>query len=818
MPFASLRTRLILVLAAAIIPFVLYMAVTSAQEKNVAGATLRAEAMARARTTARTLDERMRTINELLDSAMVQINAPGERGLMQLADSRPNPLVRHLSIAVLDTTGRRRLLLLGEAARVDSIPKGRRDTVAAAASGGRSGALFDRVDEGDSRIPNDSIAMIVARPIPKRAQPCGCLGDSTGVIVAVLSDKGLQGLLGTDTLPEGAIAVMLGRSGSPLGRLEKPTRWIDRYGDEPALVSAGVEREGVFALRGKDDVQRAVGFSALERLPWRVYVGLPISAKAERAEHGVRDAVALGALSFAIGMGGIMLVLGTFPSPLRTLTSDIARLATGALTHRSELASQGGDAGDAGLALNAFASELQTEHDEMQEELDRALEVFEFSPVAMWLTDASAASANSGRIRLANAAAARLLGVAAGSLVGQRDDELLDPAAAHLMAPMESGMTAQPVRAGRAQVLTAGGNRRACTVTVTHLTGDATPMRLVTVIEASAAVTAGTPVGAAVAEPSVSAMVVAGRAAPIAAPSPVATAPVVAVIPTVTPEATVTLTAASGSAGSDEPRLVGFAGDVADEFNDLLIGVAGFTQLAMENTHDADMQGLALKRIRELSGHGLTVARQVQSFGGRAMALRGVIDVNEIITEVLQTVGDSLQPEIELDLRLTTSPAVVHADPAMVHDAANALITNAREAMPEGGTLTVATTFVEVPDDRTGQYAAAPGQYIVLTLADNGAGMTPDVQSRMFEPFFTTRSRRGAGLGLAAVAGIARAHGWSISVESEAAVGTAISMYMPLATEERLSAVDDEAITDAALEAALSPAVATAGTQPHEAA
>ncbi len=808
MPFASLRTRLILVMAAAIVPFVLYMAVTSAQETNVAGAALRAESVARARTTARNLDERMRTLNELLDSALVQVNIPGERGLIQIVDTKPNPLARHLSIAVLDTTGQRRRLLLGEAARVDSMPIARRVAVAAIAAAARSGARFDRVDEGEARTPNDSIAMIVARAIPKRAQPCGCLGDSAGVLVAVLSDKGMQGLLGSDTLPEGAVAVMLGRSGAPLGRLEKPTRWIDRYADEPALVSAGVEREGAFPLRGIDDVQRAVGFSALERLPWRVFVGLPISAKAERAEHGLRDAVALGALSFAVGVAGILLVLSTFPSPLKTIASDLKRLAAGTLTHRSSLTAQGGDAGAVGEAFDALAGELETERDEQREELDRAMEVFETAPVAMWLSDASAATANSGRIRLANEAAVRLLGVAAGSLVGQRDDELLDPSAAHLVAPIAADVKQPAVRSGRALVLTADGTRRACAVTVTPLTGEAQPMRLVTVLEV----------------PTASSVAPAASVAPIAAalpaavaPQPIASAmtmaPAISPIPSVTPEAMITVTPPAPAGGTGDARFETFAGNVADEFNDVLIGVAGFTQLAMENTHDADMQDMALKRIRELSGHGLTVARQVQSFGGRAMAPRSVIDVNEIIGEVLNSVGGALHPDVELDVRLTTSPAVVRADPAMLYDATTALIANAREAMPEGGTLTVATTFVEVPEDRAGQYAAAPGQYIVLTLADNGAGMHPEVQARMFEPFFTTRSRRGAGLGLAAVAGIARAHGWSISVESEAAVGTAISIYMPLATEVVAAAADSEPITDAALDEALSPAISAAAVQ-----
>jgi nitrogen-specific signal transduction histidine kinase len=772
MPFASLRNRLILVVTAAILPIVLYLAFTSTREKNLAATALQTEALARARATAELLDDRMRTVNEMLDSAMMLVNSPGDRGPMQIVDSKPNPLASALSIAFLDSAGRRRRVLLGDGERVEAVPLRRRALLAAAtvsAQRGKTlGAVTDLVEEGDEREPSDSIAMIVVRPVQRRTSACRCLADTVGVVVAVLSDKGMQSLLGSDALPANAVAVLMGRMKS-IGRIARPTRWIDNFNSDPSVVAAGVQSEGSFVVRGLDDVERFVGFAKLARLPWRVFIGLPVASTSPLASHGARDAIALAVISLLIGIGGVLLALRGFANPLKRLIADIKHLAAGDLAHRSELAKNSGDIGAAGVALNVLAADLEVEREQTLQELERAMQVFEESPVAMWLSDASSATAQSGRITSANAAAAKLLGVPANALVGQRDDELIDAGSAHLLGAVSGGSPLPAPRQGNARLLAADRSRRECVLSVTHLDGGAHPVRLVTAQEVPSRATAE-PIPASTSVP-------AAAAAAAAAPQ----------TPVLTPPARVTndpsaVTSDGADAASDHV-VVDFAGRVADEFNEVLIGVAGFTQLALENTHDPDMQGMALKRIRELSGHGLDVARRMQSYGGRAMSSGIVVDVNATLADALSTLEGALQPDIELDLRYTSSPAVVRADPAMLHDAATALIVNAREAMPDGGTLTVATTFVEVPSDRGDQYAAAPGRYIVLTLADTGHGMTRETQARMFDPFFTTRERRGAGLGLAALAGIAREHGWVINVDSEVGVGTAISIYMPLAID-----------------------------------
>ena len=749
MPSSSFQNRLIAVAAAAIAPFVVYMAVTAGREKTMARTALRADVIARARGTAVNLDERLRTIDELLDSAMAQVTVPGRSDRqVELVDPRPNPLARTLTIAALDSTGRRRRVLLGDADRLEAVPLERRAALMGTALAGHftttSKALPEIIDEGMDRTPTDSIAMIIVRPFARRTEACGCLADTLGALVAVLSDKGIQSLLGSDTIPESGVAVLTGQSSVPIGRIARPARWIDRSAGDTAVLPAAGLREGVISVRGTDNATRTVGFATLERTPWRVFVGLPSEAATSASDARLRDTALLALLALAIAIGGVVLAMRTLSAPVQVLIADARRFGAGALSHRSSVDGAEGELGELGTAMNAMAAELEARKKVTTEDLQRFMQVFEDSPVAMWIADASADGAASCRILQANPAAARLLGVSVGSLMGQRDGELVDATGAPLVAPVAIGDQAPPTRSGPASLLTADGSRRDCILTVTHLSDQASPMRLVTAQEVR------------VAEP---------------APDGVTVARVT----------------------HSNADLVSFAGKIADQFNDVLVGMSGFTQFAIENEHDPDMRAMALKRMQELSGRGLSVARQLQCYGGRGMSHRRVVDINDTITDTLESMQGALNRETVLDLRLSPASSTVLADPAILQDAVTALLTNAREAMPRGGSLTVATTFVQVPDDRSGRYPAPAGQYVVLTVADTGVGMTPDAQRHMFDPFWTTQQRRGAGLGLAAVAGIAREHQWVVSVESEPKVGTAISIYMPLAVADATAAPSPQA-------------------------
>ena len=753
-PFANLRTRLLLVVAAAIAPFVLYAGLSAAQEKTSADSVLRVEGLGRAKASAHLFDDRVRAIEVLLEEGMARAMQPGATEFrLPMADSLPQRFARALSIAVIDTGGRRVAQVFGSGPRIEAIPRERRMALVSMAIVNerktRNGpSTF--VDEGVTRTPGDSIALMIVRPIPRPRYPCHCLADTRGALAAVLSDATIQSMLGVDSLPDGGVAVLMGRSGLPLGRIVTPGRWIDKDVPDASVLSTSVAREGVVEMTGLDGERRTVGFAALSRLPWRVYVGLANKKMSAVPDQRLRDALMLALLALTIALVGVVLASRSFSGPLQTLVADTRRLAAGALSYRTDVATQGGEIGALGAAMNTLATDLEQKRKATQDELSAAMTVFEASPLPTWISDAAVWGNSRDRIRQANAAAAAMFGVAAGALVGQRDTELFDDAGAGLLvqdAKRSDAGGAAPARIGRAAVLMPTATHRDCLLCVAHVTSSRGTMRVVTVLDA-----------------------------PVQ-PDPDPTGEVHA-----EPEAETAVAAPEVPHEDVQAALVAFAGHIGDEFSGLLQGMTGYTQLAVESADDPDMQLVAIERIRVLTAQGLTFARQVRAFSRRVPLDVSVIDANDSIKALLDDMLGQLGDAVELEVRYNISPALVRADPALLTQVVSSLISNARDAMPKGGTLSVATTLLEIPEDPDVPYAAPPGSYIVLTVADTGAGMSAEEQERMFEPFRSTNngSHRSSGMALAAARGIAIEHGWVIGVDSEQDVGTAVSIYMQM--------------------------------------
>lgn len=750
-PFTSLRTRLLLVVAAAIAPFVLYAGLSAAQEKTSADSVLRVDGLARAKASANLFDERLRSIELLLEEGMRQATQPasGRIGL-PMADSLPRNFAKALSISVIDTGGRSIAHLMGSATRMDAIPRERRIALVSTAIVNERQKVDGPstfVDEGVARAPSDSIALMIVRPIPRQHSICRCLADNPSAIAAVLSDAAIQSMLRVDSLPDGGVAVLMGRSGLPLGRIVTPGRWIDRDVPDTLVLGASVAREGVIEMTGLDGQQRTVGFAALDRLPWRVYIGLERQKTTAVPDQRLRDALMLALLAFTIALVGVVLASRTFSAPLQTLVADTRRLSAGALSHRTSVAERADEIGALGVAINGLASDLEQRRKSMLEQLTAAMAVFDASPLPTWIAESNGTEKTHDRIRQANDAAARMFGVTPGALVGQRDTELFDESGVTLLAAddavTEEGEV-QP-RIGRAQVLNGTATHRDCLLCVAHLASSRGTVRIVTVLDA-----------------------------PVK-PDAEATEP----LATRTP-----LASRLPETPSEEQQgvLLSFAGHIADEFTGLLQGLEGYTQLAVDSVDDPDMQYVAIERIRTLSAQGLKFARQVRAFSRRDALDVSVIDANETVTALLADLTGRLGNKVELDVRQNIAPALVRADPELLTQVVSALISNARDAMPNGGTLSVATTMLEIPEDPDVPYAAPPGSYIVLTVADTGVGMTTDEQEQMFEPFWSTKNGTGrtVGLALAAARGIAMEHGWVIGVDSEADGGTAVSIYMPM--------------------------------------
>ena len=226
-------------------------------------------------------------------------------------------------------------------------------------------------------------------------------------------------------------------------------------------------------------------------------------------------------------------------------------------------------------------------------------------------------------------------------------------------------------------------------------------------------------------------------------------------------------------------------GGVAHDFNNLLTVVSGNLQMLEERLAEDPAACAMIRSAARAAGRGADLTRKLLAFARRQTLQPRAIEVASWLDSLAEILRRTLGPNIDIDTFYESGMPAVRADPAMLDTALLNLAVNARDAMPSGGKLVLSATSLH----HTGAASAAArdlaaGRYVLLTVADTGSGMTPDVLAKAFEPFFTTKdSSKGSGLGLSLVYGFVKQSGGHIEVESSPGRGTSIRMMLPMVTE-----------------------------------
>jgi diguanylate cyclase (GGDEF)-like protein len=223
------------------------------------------------------------------------------------------------------------------------------------------------------------------------------------------------------------------------------------------------------------------------------------------------------------------------------------------------------------------------------------------------------------------------------------------------------------------------------------------------------------------------------------------------------------------------------AGGVAHDFNNLLMVIKGYSELLAERLRENDPLRRMAEEALKAADRAAALTGQLMAFSRQQKLQPKVLDLNAVIAEVEKLLRRLLGEHIELATVAEPGLAPVEADPGQIEQVILNLAVNARDAMPEGGKLTIATSGVELnPGFVRSHHGAKPGSYVRLTVSDTGVGIDRATQMRIFEPFYTTKEMgRGTGLGLATVYGIVKQSGGYIGVESESGKGTTFSVYLP---------------------------------------
>jgi nitrogen-specific signal transduction histidine kinase len=227
------------------------------------------------------------------------------------------------------------------------------------------------------------------------------------------------------------------------------------------------------------------------------------------------------------------------------------------------------------------------------------------------------------------------------------------------------------------------------------------------------------------------------------------------------------------------------AGGVAHDFNNILTAILSYAELSLMKLAEDHPVRSHLVSIREASEKAAALTHQLLAFSRRQVLEMKAVDLNKVVEGMANMLSRMIGEDIQLELRTEATISTIRADRGQIEQVLMNLAVNARDAMPSGGRLLIRTKDVDLNDAllRT-QETVTFDKYVMLSVADTGAGMTAEVRDRIFEPFFTTRELgRGTGLGLATVYGIVKQHNGNIIVDSEPGKGTIFKVYFPITGE-----------------------------------
>ena len=224
------------------------------------------------------------------------------------------------------------------------------------------------------------------------------------------------------------------------------------------------------------------------------------------------------------------------------------------------------------------------------------------------------------------------------------------------------------------------------------------------------------------------------------------------------------------------------AGGIAHDFNNLLSGIMGYTEMCLFETPKGSMIEKRLTRVIEASERAKDLVNQILTFSRQREQAKKSLQIRPIVMEALKLLQASIPSTIHFQIDITEETGVILADPTQIHQVLMNLCTNAAHAMHEkGGTLTIAIANVRIGKKDLSAYSdLMEGEYVRLTVADTGNGMTPHIQEKIFDPYFTTKEHgEGTGLGLSLVHGIVKSMDGVIRVSSTPDEGTTFEVFIP---------------------------------------
>jgi two-component system cell cycle sensor histidine kinase/response regulator CckA len=231
------------------------------------------------------------------------------------------------------------------------------------------------------------------------------------------------------------------------------------------------------------------------------------------------------------------------------------------------------------------------------------------------------------------------------------------------------------------------------------------------------------------------------------------------------------------------------AGGVAHDFNNLMTAVIGYSEMALRKAEPGSLISNDILEIKKAGERAASLTSQLLAFGRKQMLQPKILNFNSVLENINKMLRRLIGEHIEIAVIPDPQLGLVKADPGQIEQVIVNLVVNARDAMPDGGKLTLETANVHISDEYAfNQLEVTPGHYVMFAMTDTGCGMDMKTLAKIFEPFYTTKEfGKGTGLGLSMVYGIIKQSGGHIAVYSEPGVGTTIKLYLPRIDEEQVA-------------------------------
>jgi PAS domain S-box-containing protein len=224
-------------------------------------------------------------------------------------------------------------------------------------------------------------------------------------------------------------------------------------------------------------------------------------------------------------------------------------------------------------------------------------------------------------------------------------------------------------------------------------------------------------------------------------------------------------------------------GGIAHDFNNMLTVILGYSDILIKSSKiDLSVQKHA-EEINKAAQKASSLIKQLLAFSRKQLLQPKIFDINDLISGIQKMIQSLIGEDVDLVFSPEPEIGTIKADPVQIEQVLMNLIVNARDAMPHGGKLAINTVNLNINTEyNTRQFSIKPGKYVTLTVSDTGTGMEEETQTKIFEPFYTTKETgKGTGLGLSTVYGIVKQSGGFIEVRSEPGRGTSFIIYLPRA-------------------------------------